>query len=97
MSRSKIHGNGAPVRSLNAKLPMYVVAKRRGDGLTFYFQVPKRLRSAGWPGAVRLPIDSLKRSGRGDTADEVEADAVARGVLGGTVGQRDDRLDRCFH
>src|SRR4051812_12539784 len=75
MDRTKILGSGAPGRSPNAKSPMYVVEKPRGDQLAFYFQVPKRSRPEGWPGAIRLPIDSLKRSGRGDAA---ERNAVAK-------------------
>ena len=53
--------------SLNITLPPYTVVKTRRDGaLAFYFQVPKRLRPAGWAGGYRLPLDALARTGKGD-------------------------------
>jgi len=56
--------------TLNVKLPRYTVAKSRRDGSqAFYFQVPKRLRPAGWAGGYRLPSDPLQRTGRGDAAE----------------------------
>jgi site-specific recombinase XerD len=55
--------------SLEIELPPYVVPKRRGGDVVFYFQVPARLRPEGWPGALRLPLDASKRSGRGDAAE----------------------------
>lgn len=65
----KIHGCGEPMPSLSVELPPYVVTKKRGGGVAFYFQVPARLRPTGWPGAMRLPQDPLKRTGRADAAE----------------------------
>lgn len=55
--------------SLEIALPPYVVPKKRGGGVAFYFQVPKRLRPPGWAGAYRLPLDANKRTGKGDMAE----------------------------
>lgn len=55
--------------SLSVELPPYVVTKNRGGGVVFYFQVPARLRPDGWPGALRLPLDHLQRTGKADAAE----------------------------
>lgn len=84
-------GNAAPMPSLNVELPPYVVTKSRGGGVSFYFQVPKRLRPDGWAGAYRLPLDASKRTGRAD-ADELAAvardgDALYQRLTGERTGQ----------
>ena len=68
----KILGLRAPMPSLEVELPPYVVLKRRGGGVAFYFQVPPRLRPEGWPPALRLPQDITKRTGMAD-ANELAA------------------------
>lgn len=65
----RTRGCGGPMPSLEIELPPYVVPKNRGGGVVFYFQVPKRLRPEGWPGAIRLPIDTSRRTGRADAAE----------------------------
>lgn len=68
----KTHGSKEPMPSLDVPLPRYVVVKDRAGKIQFYFQIPKRLRPDGWPGAQRLPTDPLKRTGKAD-ADELAA------------------------
>lgn len=68
-----IPGAKLPMPLLELELPPYVVARLRAGVVVFYFQVPPRLRPAGWPGAIRLPLDPLKRTGK---ADATEAKAV---------------------
>ncbi len=51
------------------KLPPYVVARLRNGQHVYYFQLPKRLRPAGWPAALRLPIELGRRTGHGDAAE----------------------------
>ncbi|WP_147395142.1 tyrosine-type recombinase/integrase [Azospirillum cavernae] len=61
------------VGKIEVDLPRYVIAKRRGDRLAFYFQVPKRLQPEGWPsGAMRL------KDSQG-VAIEEPAEAIRRG------------------
>lgn len=62
-------GFAPPMPSLSIELPPYVVLKKRGGGVAFYFQVPKRLRPIGWAGAYRLPLDPAKRTGLADAAE----------------------------
>lgn len=65
--------------SLSVALPPYTVAKRRRDGAwAYYFQIPARLRPAGWAGAYRLPLDPLKRTGLGDAAELATVTADGR-------------------
>ena len=52
------------------EVPPYLVGRPGpGDAFLFYFQVPKRHRPEGWPGARRLPLDPKKRTGLGDHAE----------------------------
>lgn len=67
--KPKILGCGGLMPSLNVELPPYVVLKSRAGIVVFYFQVPKRLRPDGWPGAYRLPLEAIKRTGRADAAE----------------------------
>lgn len=67
--KPKTPGWPAPMPSLPVELPPYVVLKARGGVVVFYFQVPARLRPAGWAGAYRLPLDSGKRTGLADAAE----------------------------
>ena len=49
------------------EIPPYLVARQGPGGRwLFHFQVPRRLRPEGWPGARRLPLDAAKRTGKGD-------------------------------
>lgn len=58
--------------TIEMERPPYLVPREDGGRWLFHYQVPKRLRPPGWPGAIRLPIDSSKRTGRGDS-DEAGA------------------------
>jgi hypothetical protein len=59
----------ARMPSLPVELPKYVYPVTRAGGICFYFQVPARLRPEGWPGAIRLPIDQDKRTGKADAGE----------------------------
>lgn len=60
------------------EIPPYLVKRQDGAGRwKFHFQVPKRHRPDGWPGALRLPLDGPKRTGRGDHEECMAAIADA--------------------
>ncbi len=65
--------------TIELELPPYLVGRPGRDGRwLFHFQVPRRIRPEGWPGARRLPIDEKLRTGRGDHAEWTAAIADAK-------------------
>jgi hypothetical protein len=59
--------------------------------LAFYFQVPARLRPAGWPGAQRLPVDAGKRTGLGDADELAAVVADGKALFARLQGERSGR------
>lgn len=90
-NQKTILGFWGPMPSLTVELPPYVVAKNRGAGAVFYFQVPARLRPVGWPGAQRLPLDAQKRTGRADAAELAAVVADGERLYQCLWGERGER------
>lgn len=64
--------------TIELEIPPYLVGRRAAGGrYVFHFQVPKRHRPEGWPGARRLPLDPAQRTGKGDHAEWTAAIADA--------------------
>jgi len=91
MAIRKTLGNVVRVSSLSVELPAYVIRKRRGSKIAFYFQVPKRLRPQGWAGAYRLPLASEKRSGRADAAELAAVTADGEMLYGRLQAEREGK------
>jgi integrase len=93
LRNQKTPGSEVPVPSLTVELPKYVVRKDRADGSAFYFQVPRRLRPEGWPGAYRIPLAKEKRTGRADAAELATVTADAEDLYNRMKGEKEGSPD----